>query len=96
MGNLALIAVNILVFVLSQGVGANEEFTYAFATVPKEIVTGEDQITPESQWNNRSPVNLFPCRAYSRQPPIVGTESGWLETPSPIWHTRRGRRGNSQ
>ena len=37
-----LIAINVLVFVLFQGLGANEGFTYAFSTVPQEIVTGTD------------------------------------------------------
>src|SRR5262245_57333406 len=37
-----LIAANVLVFVLFQGLGTNDGFTYAFAAVPKEIVTGED------------------------------------------------------
>ena len=37
-----LIAVNVLVFVLLQGMGTNERFTYAFSTVPQEIATGED------------------------------------------------------
>ena len=37
-----LIAVNVLVFVFLQGLGTNEQFTYAFSTVPQEIRTGED------------------------------------------------------
>ena len=37
-----LIALNVLVFVVFQGLGTNERFTYAFATVPQEIRTGED------------------------------------------------------
>ncbi|HVF56910.1 MAG TPA: rhomboid family intramembrane serine protease [Pyrinomonadaceae bacterium] len=40
--NYLLIALNILVFVLFQGVGSNDQFTYAWATVPQEIVTGVD------------------------------------------------------
>ena len=40
--NYAFIAINILVFVLFQGLGSNDQFTYAYATVPQEIVTGED------------------------------------------------------
>ena len=36
------IALNVLVFVFLQGLGTNEQFTYAFATVPQEIRTGED------------------------------------------------------
>ena len=44
--NYALIAANILVFVLLQGLGTNEHFTYAFSTVPQEILTGHDVVTP--------------------------------------------------
>lgn len=40
--NYIFIAINILVFVFAQGLGANDEFTYAYATVPLEIVTGRD------------------------------------------------------
>jgi len=40
--NYALIAINILVFVFLQGMGGNEKFTYAFSTVPAEILTGKD------------------------------------------------------
>ncbi|MEP6925892.1 MAG: rhomboid family intramembrane serine protease, partial [Pyrinomonadaceae bacterium] len=40
--NYALIALNIIVFVLFQGFGSNDAFTYAFAAVPKEILTGVD------------------------------------------------------
>jgi membrane associated rhomboid family serine protease len=45
--NYALIAVNILVFVLFQGLGANEEFTMAFSCVPREIITGRDIVTQD-------------------------------------------------
>jgi membrane associated rhomboid family serine protease len=45
--NYALILANILVFVFLQGVGSNEKFTYAFSTVPREIVTGRDIVTPD-------------------------------------------------
>jgi membrane associated rhomboid family serine protease len=44
--NYALIAINIFVFVVLQQLGANEQFTYALSTVPFEIVTGQDVITP--------------------------------------------------
>jgi membrane associated rhomboid family serine protease len=43
--NYAIIALNIFVFVVLQGVGTNETFTYAFSTVPLEIVTGHDVVT---------------------------------------------------
>src|SRR4051812_29110384 len=42
----ALIALNVLVFLVPQGMGTNEKFTYAFATVPEEIVTGRDVDQP--------------------------------------------------
>ena len=41
----ALIAANVLVFVLLQGLGTNLRFTYAFATVPAEILSGKDLVT---------------------------------------------------
>ena len=44
--NYLLLALNILVFVLLQGLGSNERFTYAWATVPQEIVTGTDIARP--------------------------------------------------
>jgi membrane associated rhomboid family serine protease len=47
--NYALIAANILVFVLFQQMGANEKFTFSLSTVPREIVTGEDEVTPDRQ-----------------------------------------------
>ncbi|PYS91941.1 MAG: rhomboid family intramembrane serine protease [Acidobacteria bacterium] len=44
--NYILIAANILVFVFFQGLGSNDRFTYAWATVPREIMTGRDVVTP--------------------------------------------------
>jgi membrane associated rhomboid family serine protease len=45
--NYLLIAINILVFVFLQGLGGNDRFTYAFSTVPQEIVSGRDAVTPD-------------------------------------------------
>lgn len=45
--NYLLIAINVLVFVFFQQLGTNEKFTYAFSTVPEEIVTGKDISTPD-------------------------------------------------
>jgi len=45
--NYVLIAINILVFVFLQQLGSNDRFTYAFSTVPQEIVTGRDIRTPD-------------------------------------------------
>jgi membrane associated rhomboid family serine protease len=47
--NIGIIVVNILVFVLFQGMGENEKFTYSFSTVPREIVTGDDVETAPRQ-----------------------------------------------
>ena len=53
--NYAIIGINILVFVLLQGIGSNDDFTYAFSLVPKEITTGVDlygtQIVKDSLGN---------------------------------------------
>lgn len=40
-----LIAANVFVFVALQGMGANQRFTLAYATVPAEILTGHDIAT---------------------------------------------------
>lgn len=45
--NYALIALNVAVFVLFQGLGENNDFTYKFSTVPAEIRTGKDIITDD-------------------------------------------------
>jgi membrane associated rhomboid family serine protease len=44
--NYAFIALNIFVFVVLQGLGSNAAFTYAFSTVPAEIMSGQDVVTP--------------------------------------------------
>jgi membrane associated rhomboid family serine protease len=46
--NYLLIALNVLVFVLLQGMAENSRFTYAFSTVPQEILTGKDIVTEGS------------------------------------------------
>ncbi len=46
--NYALIAANILVFVLLQGLGTNDAFTFSYSTVPQEIITGRDIVTPDT------------------------------------------------
>ena len=43
--NYSIILINILVFVFLQGLGSNERFTYAFSTVPAEIISGHDIVT---------------------------------------------------
>lgn len=43
--NYGLIALNIFVFVVLQQLGSNDQFTYAFSTVPAEITSGTDIVT---------------------------------------------------
>ena len=43
--NYLLIALNIIVFVFLQGMNGNSPFTFSYATVPAEILTGHDIIT---------------------------------------------------
>ncbi len=43
--NYVFIAINIFVFIFLQGMGANLGFTYAFSTVPAEVITGTDIVT---------------------------------------------------
>src|SRR2546421_6911727 len=72
--NYTLILINILVFVFLQGLGSNDKFTYAFSTVPAEIITGRDIVTP-----NRILVE-----------PITGQRvamPGLQPTPIPVWLT---------
>jgi membrane associated rhomboid family serine protease len=47
--NYAFIAANVLVFFLFQGMGANEKFTFSLSTVPREIVTGQDEVSADRQ-----------------------------------------------
>jgi len=61
--NYAIIGLNILVFVLLQGLGGNDAFTYAFSLVPKEITSGVDlsgvQVVHDSL-GNTGRIQLFP------------------------------------
>src|ERR1044071_6834953 len=43
--NYILIALNVIVFVFLQGMSGDNTFTYSFATVPAEILTGHDVVT---------------------------------------------------
>ena len=48
------IALNIVVFALFQGFGSNLDFTYAYSTVPAEVLTGEDIVTQDRVLQDRS------------------------------------------
>jgi membrane associated rhomboid family serine protease len=72
--NYVFIAINILVFILFQGMGHNLHFTYAFSTVPQEILTGVDVITQDQMVRDPSTGQTF-------QVP------GLQATPIPVWLT---------
>jgi membrane associated rhomboid family serine protease len=57
--NYVLIAINLIVFIVFQGAGNNLEFTYAFSTVPQEIVTGEDLVTGSQQFQDPGTGQIF-------------------------------------
>jgi membrane associated rhomboid family serine protease len=72
--NYAIIALNVFVFVVFQGMGDNNNFTYAFSCVPKEIITGHDEITQD----------------HVETEPITGEKyevPGLRPTPIPVWFT---------
>ena len=56
--NIGLIAANVIVFVLFQGFGTNDAFTMSFSTVPKEIITGRDVVTPPTVEEVRTPAGI--------------------------------------
>jgi len=72
--NYLLIAINVLVFIFLQGMGSNDRFTYAYSTVPREIVTGEDIATADRMVQD--PVTGDRFRAPGLQP-----------TPVPVYLT---------
>jgi membrane associated rhomboid family serine protease len=72
--NYVFIALNVLVFVLLQGMGGNLGFTYAFSTVPAEILTGTDIITQGQ---------IVRDPASGQQFEIPGLQP----TPIPVWGT---------
>jgi membrane associated rhomboid family serine protease len=45
--NVVLIVINVAVFVLLQGMSGNNDFTYAYSTVPAEILSGRDIVTED-------------------------------------------------
>lgn len=57
--NYFLVAVNIFVFVFFQGCGVNQKFTYAFSTVPAEIISGKDIVTEDQIYENPYTGEMF-------------------------------------
>ena len=74
--NVTLIAINVAVFVLLQGLGSNTDFTFAFSTVPAEIIKGVDLKTPDE-----------PVRVNTPEGPRQVLRPGLKETPVPVYLT---------
>ena len=74
--NVVLIAINVIVFVLFQGMGTNDDFTLAFATVPREIVTGDDIETKDEE-----------VIVKTERGPVPVTVHGLKRTPVPVYFT---------
>jgi len=72
--NYILIALNVLVFLVFQGMGANDAFTYAFSTVPAEIVSGKDLVTEDTAIEHPETGQMIPV-------------SGLKPTPVPVYFT---------
>ena len=64
----ALIALNVVVFVWFQGFGTNQRFTYAYSTVPAEILSGKDLVTPDRVFLDRSTGHRYLVPGLQRTP----------------------------
>jgi membrane associated rhomboid family serine protease len=73
---IALLAANIFVFVVLQGMGQNEDFTMAYVQVPAEIISGKDIVTEPSIRD----VNI---QGQVIEVPVPGLQP----TPIPVWLT---------
>jgi membrane associated rhomboid family serine protease len=73
---IALIAVNVFVFVVLQGMGTNEAFTMAWVQVPKEIITGQDIELPPA-----------PRTIHTPEGDVQIMDPGLGKTPVPPWMT---------
>ena len=73
---IALLIANVFVFVVLQGMGANDAFTMAYVQVPAEIISGRDIVTEPSVRTVHTPQGDF-------QVP----DPGLRPTPIPPWLT---------
>jgi membrane associated rhomboid family serine protease len=72
----ALIAANVFVFVVLQGLGSNDDFTMAYVQVPAEILSGKDVVTSDSIRAIQTPQGMI-------EVPVPGLRA----TPVPPWMT---------
>jgi rhomboid family protein len=69
--NYLLVIINILVFVFLQGCGTNQKFTYAYSTVPAEILTGKDIVTPTKKYEGPNTGEIYTVYGLQRTPVSV-------------------------
>lgn len=69
--NYVLIAINVIVFVFLQGLGANDRFTLTWAMVPEEILTGKDIQTPPERVRDPRTGQVFVLPGLQRTPGSV-------------------------
>jgi membrane associated rhomboid family serine protease len=72
--NYVFIALNVLVWILAQGMSGESSFTFAYSTVPAEILTGQDIVTQPQTYTD-------PATGYNFLIPGLG------ETPIPVYFT---------
>ena len=73
---IALIAINVFVFAVLQGMGSNHDFTMAFVQVPAEIISGRDIVTEPA------------VRRVEVQGQVYEVmDPGLRPTPIPVWLT---------
>jgi membrane associated rhomboid family serine protease len=74
--NVALIVANVLAFVLLQGLGSNDRFTFAYSTVPAEILSGRDVVSEDRVVQMETVIGQQEVRI-----------PGLQETPIPVYLT---------
>ncbi|MDZ4658431.1 MAG: rhomboid family intramembrane serine protease [Bythopirellula sp.] len=74
--NIALILANVLVFVFLQGLGKNDRFTFAYSTVPAEILSGKDMVSGDRVVQMETVAGVQEVRV-----------PGLKETPIPVYLT---------
>jgi len=72
--NYILIAINVLVFVFLQKLGADVDFTLAYSCVPEEIISGKDIVTENH-------------KVYDRESKQYYDMPGLKESPEPVYIT---------
>ena len=72
----SLIVINVLVFVVLQGVGRNENVTLSYSTVPAEIISGHDLVTEDRMVKMNTAIGMQDVKI-----------PGLRETPIPVYLT---------